>query len=203
MSIESQFQSVLDSLKKNAPNLSPKIIPRGYDDNNLALFCPGKKEKEHLSDAIKKNEPTVCDTKNCGLEAQLTFTTLWSIQIQSKTYVLEGGQYLCPKCEKCVSLEKIITKSSDDNYIESLKHFASVNQLQDSDLYQSQRLYNDAYTLQILTCSIPQFKVAVRKGNKIEPITEGSHTVEDLLTILFNKDKEVNEDSSDDDDDDE
>lgn len=91
MSIHERCTEILKCIQSIAPNLQPKIIPKGYDDSNLFSFCDKEEQKEELESLISRYNKsyTSCFAcqKSCSKD-ELIFCTLWDIDVENKVYKL-------------------------------------------------------------------------------------------------------------------
>lgn len=94
MSVEEQLEQIYSLIKKQAPHLQPKIIPRGYQDSNLQAFCKTEAEKEHLTQLIEQyaKKTNKCSTPTCKSNDELSFTTFWEIDFTKKRYILKSSK---------------------------------------------------------------------------------------------------------------
>jgi hypothetical protein len=203
MSLEEQCREVLTFMQTSAPNLRPRIIPRGYNDKDLAAFCTSEDDRRCLYQTIKDNRPNKCMIQGCGVESdKLIFTTFWNLDINKKTYTLSDVQYLCKNCYACLSIEHFLSKmtSQQSKIDQNVQHFLAVNNLPSTKQYIAQQIYNDAYALQVLSSNVPQYQIGIYKKKQIEPIVDQSHTIKDILNTFFSKSpKQQQDDSSDED----
>ena len=88
---ETQCNNLFQLLKQKAPKLSPKIIPRGFDDDNLKNLCKTTKQQEDLVNFEQKRN-TAGQCTICSVSRTLHLDTVWSLDFSASTYKLEKIQ---------------------------------------------------------------------------------------------------------------
>ena len=93
VSVEEKCEQLWKLLKDKAPVLRPKIIVRGYDDDQLGALCRSEEQREELEAALdkfarsKKGQRCSC----CGesvLEGGGTFASEWDFDFTKKRQIL-------------------------------------------------------------------------------------------------------------------
>ena len=86
----------LSLLAEKASVLTPRIIPKGYDDQQLAAFCLTAERKAELQQLIaqehKNHKQCACGTLSKEAEH---FSTKWEIDPEEKTYKLRTLEVIC------------------------------------------------------------------------------------------------------------
>lgn len=101
-------------ITKNAPNLKPKIIPIGFNDDNLRFLFNNGENGNHTSgfDAIvEKYAPKdhVCTVHNCGIsQSTLHFVTVPQINFSNNTIGVMAVHYMCDHCYTCSDLNRFL-----------------------------------------------------------------------------------------------
>jgi hypothetical protein len=200
MSVEDNLKDILNFINTSTPNLKPRVIPRGYNDKDLLGFCTSDSDKKCLQEHTKQHMPNACSIVGCGKKTkELLLTTNWGLNMNKKTYTLTGAEFLCHDCHTCTSVEDVLSLlTMPSKQSEKLvEHFLTVNNIPTTKAYVAQQVYNNAYAVQILSSNVPQYTLGVKNGKKVEPIIDQSHTIKDLLDILFSKKKKEESDSDD------
>lgn len=183
--IEDNCRELWELLNEKAPNLRPKIIPRGYDDKHLKkVWRCSEFSIEQLENYISNycnGTCSICGTK-MGHAGHLM--TEYAFDFDGKTLWLKKLFFLCDNCFELSNTEEFLcsstTKSAEIH--EQIGHFCKVNQFQLSSPLEMlgfvEECYSLAYSLKVLLNSIPNLNVLNWNGSPL-----GSK-IEDWKSIL-------------------
>jgi hypothetical protein len=106
VSIEDKCSQLWSLLSTKAPTLRPKIIARGFDDDQLLALCKTDEQRQTLEGALDKfsssKRGSCCSA--CGeaiTESGGTFASEWDFDFDAKSQVL-SKLAVCPL--NCISI---------------------------------------------------------------------------------------------------
>lgn len=164
-------------INKFAPNLQPKIIPMGFNDDNMrALFSANTTQESSsisFDTIISKHIPSnhCCTVNNCGVKqsSPLHFVSIPHIDFSKNTFTIQDVHYMCSNCYQCSDLNQFLeicvsrpvldSSSSLQQQKQStttntlIQHFAKVNNI--TDIHTIQEIYNVAYALRTTSSYLP------------------------------------------------
>ncbi|XP_049848539.1 uncharacterized protein LOC126315329 [Schistocerca gregaria] len=185
--VESQLEALWNILKQKAPILRPKIIPRGYDDEQLSSLCNSTQfqlcnlEKQALE--LTHGRCSICD-QEMRLAARLA--TEWSFNFKELVMSLNKLMVLCSTCYELTDLEAFLTKTmtSHNSELESqLSTFCKLNGYNTENpvkraLY-VEECYSIAYSIKTILSNCPKLKIANQEFLQLE-----KKNTSDILSIL-------------------
>lgn len=93
VSVETQCEKLWEQLKSKAPVLRPKIIARGFDDDQLLGLCKTEEQKEALEAALERHSSGKKGTHCSSCREVITegggiFASEWQYDFNSKLQIL-------------------------------------------------------------------------------------------------------------------
>eukprot|EP01124_Arcella_intermedia_P025147 TRINITY_DN442_c0_g2_i1.p1 TRINITY_DN442_c0_g2~~TRINITY_DN442_c0_g2_i1.p1 ORF type:complete len:250 (-),score=74.39 TRINITY_DN442_c0_g2_i1:19-768(-) len=169
--VESRCTEIDGILRRKAPVLRPKIIPRGYDDCGFSVFCHSEEDRKALE--AFKSEPSDCFM--CK-QPSTSFSTLWSLNFNKKEYTFQRYIHLCGLCFAIYNLENFLEEyclaSKDEAKVKDIvNHFLKTNKVTIENPIEAISYFEEclslSYSLKVLSSNIPQLKVLDKAGQAV------------------------------------
>eukprot|EP01117_Protostelium_nocturnum_P006199 TRINITY_DN2234_c2_g1_i2.p1 TRINITY_DN2234_c2_g1~~TRINITY_DN2234_c2_g1_i2.p1 ORF type:complete len:308 (+),score=141.61 TRINITY_DN2234_c2_g1_i2:97-1020(+) len=121
--IETVCSRMMVAFQSKVPHLGPQIVPKGYNDHDLEIYCRNNQEKERLKEMIEKERKKASQCSICKSSESnpIHFTSIWSLDLGLKTFTLDNLSILCDSCRILVDLNSVLEMFSSPKREKELK----------------------------------------------------------------------------------